>query len=95
MAQPGFWDNRESAQKDMERISALKAKLGPLAQLESRVGDLEILKEMALEESDPASRTQASSEVLKEFHALTTEIEKFELRQLLSNEFDKDRKSVV
>jgi peptide chain release factor 2 len=90
MAQPGFWDNRESAQKDMERISALKAKLGPLAQLESRVGDLEILKEMALEESDPASRTQASSEVLKEFHALTTEIEKFELRQLLSNEFDKN-----
>ena len=90
MAQPGFWDNRESAQKDMERVSALKAKLGPLAQLESRVDDLEILKEMAGEEADAASRAQASQEVLLEFNALTTEIEKFELRQLLSNEFDKN-----
>ena len=90
MAQPGFWDNREAAQKDMERISALKAKLIPLAQLESRVNDLEILKEMAGEESDATSRTQASREVLSEFNTLTTEIEKFELRQLLSNEFDKN-----
>ena len=90
MALPGFWDNREAAQKDMERISALKAKLTPLAQLESRVNDLEILKEMAGEESDVASRAQASREVLSEFNTLTTEIEKFELRQLLSNEFDKN-----
>ncbi|MEI6322797.1 MAG: peptide chain release factor 2 [bacterium] len=90
MAQPGFWDNREAAQKDMERISALKAKLIPLAQLESRVNDLEILKEMAGEESDVASCAQASREVLSEFNTLTTEIEKFELRQLLSNEFDKN-----
>ena len=89
MALPGFWDNREAAQRDMERISALKAKLVPLAQLESRVGDLEILKEMAGEESDPSSRVQASREVIAEFNTLTTEIEKFELRQLLSSEFDK------
>jgi peptide chain release factor 2 len=90
MAQPGFWDNRETAQKDMERVSLIKAKLGPLNQLESRVGDLEILKEMASEEADPASRIQASREVLAEFTMLTSEIEKFELRQLLSNEFDKN-----
>ena len=89
MAEPGFWDNRESAQKDMERVSAIKAKLGPLAQLELRVGDLEILKEMALEEPDPSSKAQASSEVAKEFHSLSSEIEKFELQQLLSGEFDK------
>ena len=55
MTLPGFWDNRESAQRDMERVSALKAKLGPLAQLEARVGDLELLKEMALEEIDITS----------------------------------------
>lgn len=90
MAQPGFWDNREAAQKDMERVSSIKAKLGPLAQLELRVGDLEILKEMAIEEKDPASRAQASEEVLKEFKNLTSELEKFELRQLLSGEFDKN-----
>jgi len=89
MAEPGFWDNRESAQKDMERVSSIKSKLGPLALLDQRAEDLVLLKEMAAEESDPASRTQASGEVVKEFHALTSEIEKFELQQLLSGEFDK------
>ena len=90
MTNPGFWDNRESAQKDMERVSELKAKLGPLAQLEARCGDLEILREMALEEQDSTSRTQASAEVHKEFNSLTNDLEKFELRQLLSGEFDKN-----
>jgi len=90
MIEPGFWDSRESAQKDMERVSAIKAKLGPLTQLEARVADLELLKEMTLDEQDAASRIQASVEVLKEFNALSVELEKFELRQLLSGEFDKN-----
>jgi peptide chain release factor 2 len=90
MTELGFWDHREAAQKDMERVSQIKAKLNPLAQLEARVGDLEILKEMALEEQGPESRIQAASEVAQEFHFLTTDLEKFELRQLLSGEFDKN-----
>ena len=90
MTEPGFWDHRESAQKDMERVSELKAMLGPLTQLEARVADLEILKEMALEEKDSSSRIQGSEEVLKEFNSLTSDLEKFELRQLLSGEFDKN-----
>jgi peptide chain release factor 2 len=89
MTEPGFWDNRETAQKDMERVSAIKAKIGPLGQLEQRAGDLEILKEMAMEETEAASKAQASAEVQKEFLALTAEIEKFELKQLLSGEFDR------
>jgi peptide chain release factor 2 len=89
MTEPGFWDHRESAQKDMERVSAIKAKLGPLSQLEQRAGDLGILREMALEEEDPVSRVQAAGEVLSEFRSLGSEIEKFELLQLLSGEFDK------
>jgi len=95
MTDPGFWDNREAAQKDMERVSSIKAKLGPLAQLELRVGDLEILKEMALEEQEHAAKVQASAEVAKEFHALSSEIEKFELRQLLSGEFDKNDAFII
>ncbi|MCX6959825.1 MAG: peptide chain release factor 2 [Verrucomicrobia bacterium] len=95
MTEPGFWDNREAAQKDMERVSSIKAKLGPLAQLELRVGDLEILKEMALEEQEHAAKVQASAEVAKEFHALSSEIEKFELRQLLSGEFDKNDAFII
>lgn len=89
MTEPGFWDNREAAQKDMERVSYIKAKLGPLAQLEQRVEDLGILREMAEEEKESSSKEQASIEVLSEFNKLTTDLEKFELLQLLSGEFDK------
>jgi peptide chain release factor 2 len=89
MAEPGFWDHREAAQKDMERVSSIKSRLGPLSQLELRVGDLAILKEMAQEESDPSAKAQAGEEVVKEFTALTKALETFELQQLLSGEFDK------
>ena len=89
MAEPGFWDHREAAQKDMERVSAIKSRLGPLSQLELRVGDLGILKEMAQEESDTSAKAQAAEEVVKEFTVLTKELATFELQQLLSGEFDK------
>lgn len=89
MAEPGFWDHREAAQKDMERVSSIKSRLGPLSQLELRVGDLGILKEMAQEESDPSAKALAAEEVVKEFAALTKELATFELQQLLSGEFDK------
>ena len=89
MAEPGFWDHREAAQKDMERVSSIKSRLSPLSQLELRVGDLGILKEMAQEESDPSAKAQAAEEVVKEFAALTKELATFELQQLLSGEFDK------
>jgi peptide chain release factor 2 len=67
----------------------IKSKLGPLGELELRIGDLLILREMALEESDPSSRSQAAAEVVREFHALNADLEKFELQQLLSGEFDR------
>ena len=89
MAEPGFWDHREAAQKDMERVSSIKSRLGPLSQLELRVGDLGILKEMAQEESDPSAKAHAAEEVVKEFAARTKELATFELQQLLSGEFDK------
>ena len=90
MTEPGFWDSREAAQKDMERVSQIKAKLGPLTQMEQRADDLVILKEMAMEESDGAAKLKAVEEVWKEYHSIAAELEKFELRQLLSNEFDKN-----
>jgi peptide chain release factor 2 len=90
MTEPGFWDSRETAQKDMERVSQIKAKLGPLTQMEQRADDLVILKEMAMEESDGAAKLKAVEEVWKEYHSIAAELEKFELRQLLSNEFDKN-----
>ncbi len=84
MADPDFWNNKETAQRDMEELSALRGKLGPFKSLESRVADLEVLRELAGEENDSA----ATEEVFKEFDAITAELSKFELQQFLNGEFD-------
>lgn len=89
MTQPDFWDHRENAQKDMERVSQLKAKLAPLAALEQRTADLEILKSMVEEEMIPEQYAIAAKEVEAEFKKLSQDIEKFEVLQLLHGEFDK------
>lgn len=89
MSEPTFWDHRERAQKDVERISQLKAILNPLASLEQRVSDLTLLQSMVEEETSPEQKAMATHEVLTEFQSLTNDLEKFEIRQLLSGEFDK------
>lgn len=89
MSEPTFWDHRESAQKDVERVSQLKAILIPLTSLEGRLSDLALLQSMVEEETSPEQKATAANEVVAEFHSLTADLEKFELRQLLSGEFDK------
>lgn len=89
MNHPDFWNHRESAQKDVAQISQLRATLNPLLVLEQRASDLKLLQQMAEEETTPEQRTTALGEVSKEFQALTHDIEKFEILQLLSGEFDR------
>ncbi len=84
MADPAFWSNKENAQRDVEQVSSLRGKLGPFKALESRVADLGVLREMALEENDAG----ATAEVAKEFESVTADLAKFELKQFLSGEFD-------
>ena len=88
MTHPTFWDHRENAQKDVERISQIRAKLVPLKSLEQRASDLELLKSMAEEETSLEQQAVAANEVEAEFKSLTHDIEKFELLQLLHGEFD-------
>ncbi len=88
MTESDFWDNRDSAQRDVELVSELRGKIQPFTALESRVADLDILKELAAEEA-PENRAQAVSEVRTEFESVVRDLEKFEFQQLLSGEFDK------
>lgn len=89
MSCSNFWDHRESAQKDVARISQLRATLNPLLSLEQRANDLKLLQQMAEEETMPEQRATALGEVTKEFQTLTHDIEKFEILQLLNGEFDR------
>jgi peptide chain release factor 2 len=90
MASPDFWSNKEAAQKDVEEVSDLRGKIQPFLALESRAGDLEVLKELAAEEPPGQHQAGAITEVQAEYQSLLGELERFELQQLLSGEFDRN-----
>jgi len=90
MAEPGFWDNKEKAQADVEKVSRLRGLIEPFRGLETRINDLAVLHEMA--EAEPAgdARSQAEQEVVKEFHDLEKALDDFEITCLLGGEFDRN-----
>jgi peptide chain release factor 2 len=89
MASPDFWNNKENAQSDVELVSQLRSKIQPFHTLESRAADLAVLKELAAEES-PDQHAAIIAEVTSEYEALLRDLEKFELQQFLSGEFDEN-----
>ncbi len=90
MAEPGFWDNKDKAQADVEKVSRLRGLIEPFRGLELRINDLAILHEMA--EAEPAgdARTQAEQEVVKECRDLEKALDAFEITCLLGGEFDRN-----
>jgi peptide chain release factor 2 len=68
----------------------LRSKVQPLSALIQRTDDLEVLCTLAREEKDSDSQATAVREVELEYLALRNELESFELKMLLSGEFDKN-----
>ncbi len=89
MAEPSFWDKKDLAQKHIEEVTGLRGKLQPLDALESQVADLETMRLLAEEETDPAQQASAWTEFAAEFGRTRTALEEFELRQLLGGENDR------
>src|ERR1700740_1967426 len=90
MAEPAFWDNKERAQQVIDEASSIRSKTFPFSQLAEKAVDLEVLLSLAKEETDPSSQLTAFREVNGEYEALSKELEAFELKMLLSGEFDKN-----
>jgi peptide chain release factor 2 len=89
MAAPDFWANKERAQTVIDETASVRNKVQPLAQLSQKIDDLEILRDLAQEETNPDSQSTAFREVEQEYQALIKELDGLELRTLLSGEFDK------
>ena len=49
MSSSDFWNNKETAQTQVEEVSRLRSKLLPLQKLEARLADLPLLLELANE----------------------------------------------
>ncbi len=90
MAASDFWNSKEQAQKVIDETSLIRAKVQPLAELIQKTDDLEILRSLAEEESDSDTQATAFREIRQDYGAVLGELEKFELKMLLSGEFDKN-----
>lgn len=95
MTAPDFWDHKDNAQRDMEQVSILRGKIQPFQELESRLADLDVLTELAEEETDAASRAEAFREAENECQKLLADLDRFELKQLLSGESDRSNAFLV
>jgi peptide chain release factor 2 len=90
MAAADFWNSKDQAQKIIDETSALRAKVEPLAALIQKTEDLEILRSLAEEEQDPAAQVVAFREIQQEYESVLSDLDGFELKMLLSGEFDKN-----
>ena len=84
MAQPGFWDVQETAQKVVQELKGLRARVEPVQEVLRRCDDASILIEIAREQGDDASRL----EVERELDLITQKTDKVELLTLLSGKND-------
>ena len=81
---PGPVGRQAKAQQVTSRLSTVQADLERLSSLRRRLDDLGVLFEMAAEEGDAGTAAEADAELA----ALKREIGSFEVRTLLSGEYD-------
>ena len=81
---PTLWDDQANAQRVTSRLSTLQAQVERVTGLRTRLDDLDIMHEMALEEDD----AETSAEVDRELVRVRKTIESLEVRTLLSGEYD-------
>src|SRR5947209_11626307 len=82
MGQPTFWDNQEKAQKTIRQIKPLNALLKPFEDLDTAVGDVQAMAELA--EEDPAFEDELAGQLPK----VEAMLDDFELKAMLSGPAD-------
>ena len=83
MADPNFWDDKESAQETVAKLSSCRNVTEPFKALENRLSDIAALIELAAD--DPALLDDADGEVAD----ITRQMDKLEVMSFLSGRFDR------
>lgn len=81
---PSFWDDREGAQKVLQRANILKERVKRFTHLAAQYEDIKVLWELGLEESDES----VEGEVAGQMKRLIKQLESMELEVLLSGPYD-------
>jgi len=83
-SRPDLWDDPDRARAVTSELAAVRDDLTSFERLDAEMSDLEVLNELAVEESDAA----AAVEVADEAAALAERLDGLEMRALFSGEFD-------
>jgi len=84
MAEPGFWNDVDNANKVNQRIKAITAKLEKYRKLNARCEDLEVLIDMA----DEANDESLLLEINEEYASLDAAVAALKLETLLKGPYD-------
>lgn len=85
MSDPAFWNDPEKAKKISQEATLLKTEVEGHEELVRKADDLSDYLEMAMEDGDASF----AEDIEKQYHDLLKDIEKREVRLLLSGEYDK------
>ena len=85
MSDPDFWNHLDTARRISQEATALKEEVQGHRALMEQVADLREYLELAMEEKD----TSLTADIEKQYEALAGEVEKREIRLLLSGEYDR------
>ena len=85
MSDPTFWDDPDKAKKISQEATLLKTEVEGHEELVRKADDLSDYLEMAMEDGDASF----AEDIEKQYHDLLKDIEKREVRLLLSGEYDK------
>ncbi len=85
-AEPGFWDDREHAEKTLSKAKRLRNRIEPWEELVQRVEDLWELYQLGVEESDAS----VAAELRSGLATLQEQYERLRVLELLSDEFDEN-----
>lgn len=84
MAEPGFWDNQEKAQKLIAANNELKAKHDAFKSMSDALADLDVSFELLQEEPDEGLKQEFEHDL----KALEQRLDDYQMKQLLSGPYD-------
>ncbi len=85
MQEVGFWDDVQKAQEVTQEAKRVKDKIDKFKNLNERIDDVEVLKEL-MEENDE----ETAKEIISEVKALSKEIDTLKIETILSGEYDRN-----
>lgn len=89
-AQPGFWDDQDTAQGLLTELNRVKSMVARVDLWKSSTEDVGALMEMAMEESTPPQEQQSLlQEALNTLQVLEKDLDAFEIEKLLGGKYDK------